>query len=43
LRHDPQIVDGREIVTAEFQKITDEAYTFVSSAFRERVEALETE
>ena len=40
LRHDPQIVNGREIVTAEFQKITDEAYTFFSNAFRERVEAV---
>lgn len=35
-----QIVDGREIVDAEFKRISDEAFSFLSSDFRARVEAV---
>ena len=35
-----QIVGGREIIDAEFRRISDEAYMFLSSAFRNQVEAL---
>lgn len=35
-----QIVEGLEIINAEFKSITDKAYTFYSSAFRARVEEL---
>lgn len=38
-----QIVDGREIVSAEFEAMSKEAYTFFSSAFRARVDALKQE
>ena len=35
-----QIVDGREIISAEFKAISDETFTFFSSSFRNRVETL---
>lgn len=35
-----RIVDGREIISAEFKAISEEAFTFFSSSFRSRVEAL---
>ena len=38
-----QIVDGREIVDAEFKRMRDEAYSYISSAFRERLETLRPE
>lgn len=38
-----RIVDGRDIVDAEFKAISDEAYTFLSSTFRDRVESLNAE
>ncbi|NVK48032.1 MAG: hypothetical protein HWE33_17230 [Rhodobacteraceae bacterium] len=38
-----QIVDGREIVDAEFKAINEEAFTYYSSAFRARIDALKLE
>jgi hypothetical protein len=38
-----QIVEGREIVDAEFEAISNETYTFFSSAFRARIDALNLE
>lgn len=38
-----QIVDGREIVDAEFEAIRNETYTFFSSAFRAQIDALRLE
>ncbi len=38
-----RIVDGREIVDTEFEAISNESYTFFSSAFRARVDALDLE
>lgn len=38
-----RIVDGREIVDAEFAAISKETYSFFSSAFRVRVDALKRE
>lgn len=38
-----QIVDGREIVDAEFEAIRKDAFTFFSSAFRARADALKLE
>ena len=38
-----QIVDGREIIDAEFNNLREETYTYFSSAFRKRVEALKPE
>jgi len=35
-----RIVDGREIISAEFKAISEETFTFFSSSFRSRVEAL---
>lgn len=35
-----RIVDGREIISAEFKAISDETFTFFSSSFRSRVETL---
>lgn len=35
-----QIVDGSEIANAEFKRLNDEAYQFMSSAFRQRIDAL---
>ncbi|UJQ93628.1 hypothetical protein [Mariluticola halotolerans] len=35
-----RIVDGREIISAEFNAISEETFTFFSSAFRQRMEAL---
>lgn len=35
-----QIVDGREIIDAEFKRISDETFKYLSSAFRNRVGAL---
>jgi hypothetical protein len=35
-----RIVDGREIISAEFKAISEETFTFFSSSFRNRVEAL---
>lgn len=35
-----QIVDGRDIVDAEFRKIGDEAYEYLSSEFRAKIDAL---
>lgn len=35
-----RIVDGREIISAEFKAINEETFTFFSSSFRSRVEAL---
>ena len=33
-----QIVDGREIIDAEFKRINDEAFGYLSSAFRKQIE-----
>lgn len=38
-----QIVDGKEIVDAEFKRIKKETYGYLSSAFRERLEELDTD
>ncbi len=38
-----QIVDGREIVNSEFKAISEETFTFFSSAFRDQVDALVAE
>lgn len=38
-----RIVDGREIINAEFNAISKETFTFFSSAFRQRVDALKLE
>ena len=38
-----RIVDGREIISAEFNAIREETFTFFSSAFREQVDALVTQ
>ncbi|KZL23384.1 hypothetical protein [Pseudovibrio sp. WM33] len=38
-----QIVDGTDIINAEFKAISDEAYTFLSSRFRASIEALGSE
>ena len=35
-----RIVDGREIISAEFKAISEETYTFFSSSFRNQIEAL---
>lgn len=35
-----RIVDGSEIISAEFKAISEETFTFFSSSFRSRVEAL---
>ena len=35
-----RIVDGREIVSAEFEAISRETFSFFSSAFRERIQSL---
>jgi len=35
-----QIVDGREITRAEFDRINAESYSYLSSAFRAQIEAL---
>lgn len=35
-----RIVDGRGIISAEFKAISEETFTFFSSSFRSRVEAL---
>lgn len=35
-----QIVEGKEIVDAEFKRINEEAFGFLSSDFRKRIEAL---
>ena len=38
-----RIVDGREIISAEFSAISQETFTFLSSSFRDRAEALVAE
>lgn len=38
-----QIVDGRDIVDAEFKRINEEAFGFLSSDFRKRIAALKRE
>jgi len=38
-----RIVDGREIISAEFKAISEETFTFFSSSFRNRAEALVAE
>ena len=38
-----QIVDGQEIVDAEFKRISDEGYGFLSSEFRNKIEAISAE
>ncbi len=38
-----QIVDGREITNGEFKRIKDEAYSYFSSAFRARIDALSSD
>lgn len=37
-----QIVDGSKIMEAEFKRLSDEAYGFLSSAFRKQIDALKT-
>lgn len=38
-----RIVDGRDIINSEFKAISEETFTFFSSAFRERIQALVAE